>query len=64
MYHGLPPRPHAAALCAYYTVRHVSSAALVCERFVLGVMGTMYYYCIVALPTAALREPRLGDAPW
>jgi hypothetical protein len=62
MYHGLPPRPHAAALCAYYTVRHVS-AALVCERVVLGVMGTMYY-CIVALPTAALREPRLGDAPW
>ena len=35
-------RPHAAALCAYYTVRHVS-VALVCERFVLGVMGTMYY---------------------
>jgi hypothetical protein len=63
MHHGLPPRPQAAALCAYYTVRHVS-AALVCERFVLGVMGTMYYYCIVALPTAALREPRLGDAPW
>ena len=63
MYHGLPPRHLAAALCAYYTVRHVS-AALVCERVVLGVMGTMYYYCIVALPTAALREPRLGDAPW
>jgi hypothetical protein len=62
MYHGLPPRPHAAALCACYTVRHVS-AALVCERVVLGVMGTMYS-CIVALPTAALREPRLGDAPW
>ena len=40
MYHGLPPRPHAAALCAYYTVRHVS-VALVCERVGMGVLGTM-----------------------
>ena len=35
--------PHAAALCAYYTVRHVS-VALVCERVGMGVLGTMYYW--------------------
>ena len=55
MYHGLPPRPHAAALCAYYTVRHVS-AALVCERFVLGVMGTMYYFSHRRVERAAARR--------